>query len=247
MKTREKNTHPKTRLPHTSAPGQECAFLERSITRAENETTELAKRDKNNKQRISIDNNHQILNQKLKWTQKAKNASFHITDSIYRAYKVAKTAITKTRTVSFATTRQVQIILAKEVAAMMTYDSGMDGHYLSERNRKSVGLPILQPSTKQVSVANGGTSTAQHASHLLFQQLSNRAASADSFNNFPSLLMSIGKTSDNGTISIFTKDGVTVHKEQDVLITCKGEPILIGIRDDKGRYHIPLVQQRDSW
>jgi hypothetical protein len=59
--------------------------------------------------------------------------------------------------------------------------------------------------------------------------------------------MSVGKTSDDGTISIFTKDGVTVHKEQGVLITCKGEPMLIGIRDDKGRYHIPLVQQRGHW
>jgi len=59
--------------------------------------------------------------------------------------------------------------------------------------------------------------------------------------------MSVGKTSDDGTISIFTKEGVTVHKEQDVLITCKGEPILIGIRDDKGRYRIPLVQHRGHW
>jgi hypothetical protein len=41
--------------------------------------------------------------------------------------------------------------------------------------------------------------------------------------------MSVGKTADDGTISIFTKDGVTVHNEQDVLITCKGEPILVGI------------------
>jgi len=59
--------------------------------------------------------------------------------------------------------------------------------------------------------------------------------------------MSVGKTSDDGTISIFTKEGVTVHKEQDVLITCKGEPMLISIRDDKGRYRIPLVQQRGRW
>jgi hypothetical protein len=44
--------------------------------------------------------------------------------------------------------------------------------------------------------------------------------------------MSIGKTADNGTISIFTKNGVAVHKEMDVLITCKGEPILIGVRNE---------------
>ena len=54
--------------------------------------------------------------------------------------------------------------------------------------------------------------------------------------------MSVGKTSDDGTISIFTKDVVTVHKEQDVLITCKGEPILISIHNSKGHYHIPLMQ-----
>jgi len=106
---------------------------------------------------------------------------------------------------------------------MITYDSGADGHYLSERDRKNIGLPITQPSTKQVGVTNGGTSTAHHVSRLPFQQLSNRAASADSCDDFPSSLMSVGKTSDNGTISIFTKDGITVHKEQDVLITCKGK------------------------
>ena len=59
--------------------------------------------------------------------------------------------------------------------------------------------------------------------------------------------MSVGQTSDDGTISIFTKDGVTVHKEEDVLITCKGEPILIGVRDMYGRYRIPLIQQRGQW
>jgi hypothetical protein len=59
--------------------------------------------------------------------------------------------------------------------------------------------------------------------------------------------MSVGKTSDDGTISIFTKDGVTVHNEQGVLITCKGEPILIGIRDEHGRYRIPLIQQKGQW
>ena len=59
--------------------------------------------------------------------------------------------------------------------------------------------------------------------------------------------MSVGKTTDDGTISIFTKDGVSVHKEQDVLIKCKGKPILIGARDDQGRYQIPLLQQKGQW
>jgi hypothetical protein len=144
--------------------------------------------------------------------------------------------------VRFAMTRQVRIFQDKLFAALITYNSGADGHYLSERDHKKVGLPIIRPSTKQVGKANGGTSTARHISRLPFKQLSDQATSADSFDDFPSSLMSVGKTSEYGTISIFAKEGVTVHKEQDVLITCKGEPILIGIRDDKGRYRIPLVQ-----
>ncbi len=54
--------------------------------------------------------------------------------------------------------------------------------------------------------------------------------------------MSVGKTADDGTISIFTKDGVTIHNETDVLITCKGEPKLIGVRNEQERYRIPLIQ-----
>ena len=59
--------------------------------------------------------------------------------------------------------------------------------------------------------------------------------------------MSVGKTADNGTISIFTKDGVTVHGKKDVLITCKKKPLFIGVRDEHGRYRIPLVQCQGHW
>jgi hypothetical protein len=59
--------------------------------------------------------------------------------------------------------------------------------------------------------------------------------------------MSVGKMAGDGTVSVFTKDGVNVFKEEDVLITCKGEPILIGVRDSLGRYRIPLMQQRGQW
>ena len=41
--------------------------------------------------------------------------------------------------------------------------------------------------------------------------------------------------------------GFTVHKEEDVLITCKGAPILIGKRNERGRYRNPLVQERGQW
>ncbi len=73
-------------------------------------------------------------------------------------------------------------------------------------------------------MANGGVSQAKFIMQLPFKALSAQATQADTFQDFSSLLMSMGKTANDGTISIFTKDGVTIHKEIDVLITCKGEP-----------------------
>jgi hypothetical protein len=96
-------------------------------------------------------------------------------------------------------------------------------------------------------VANGGSSAGKHVTQLPFEQLSSQATKVDSFDDFPNLLMSIGKTADDGTVSIFTKDGVTVHNEHDVLITCRGEQFFIGVRDDHGRYRIPLQQQKGHW
>jgi hypothetical protein len=70
---------------------------------------------------------------------------------------------------------------------------------------------------------------------------------ADTFQDFPTSLMSVGKTADDDTVSVFTKEGVNVFKGEDVLITCKGKPILIRVRDSHGRYQIPLMQQRGQW
>jgi hypothetical protein len=130
---------------------------------------------------------------------------------------------------------------------MVTYDSGADGHYSSEKDRCKAGLPILRTSTRKIGVASGGTSKAKYVTQLPFRKLSAQAMQADTFQDFPTSLMSVGKTADNGTVSVFTKEGVTVFKEEDVLITCKGEPILIGVRDSHGQYRIPLVQQRGQW
>jgi hypothetical protein len=96
-------------------------------------------------------------------------------------------------------------------------------------------------------VANGGVSQAKLITQLPFKDLSAKAKQADTFQDFPSSLMSVGKTADDGTISIFTKNGVTVHKEMVILITCKGKLILIGVRNQQGLYQIPLIQRRGQW
>ena len=149
--------------------------------------------------------------------------------------------------VHFAPRAQICTFHAAQTAITVTYDSGADGHYLSEQDRARAQLPILRRSTKFVGVANGDTSRGTNVTRLPVPDLPDQATEADTFKDFPHSLMSVGKTADAGTISIFTKDGVTVHKEQDILITCKGQPILIGTRDERGRYRIPLVQQRGQW
>lgn len=161
--------------------------------------------------------------------------------------KTLRTLNNNIRKVRFKRQNSERRYLSNDKPIMITYDSGADGNYLSEKDRAQAGLPILRPSTRKVGVANGSTSHAQHVTQLPFHKLSTRARHADTFSDFPTSLMSVGKTSDDGTISIFDKTGVTIHREDDVLITCKGEPILIRIRDDRGRYRIPLIQQRGQW
>ena len=90
-----------------------------------------------------------------------------------------------------------------------------------------------KPNKHAVGVANGRVSGGKYVTKLSIKQLSRKAVEADTFQDFPTSLMSVGKTRDGSTISIYTRDGVTVHKEQDVLIACKGASIIIGIRDKR--------------
>ena len=88
---------------------------------------------------------------------------------------------------------------------MLTYDSGADGHYLSKEDRKKLGLPILRLSAKKAGVENGGACNGKYVTKMPFPKLSNRAAEVETFEEFPTSLMSVGKTADNGNVSIFTK------------------------------------------
>jgi hypothetical protein len=202
---------------------QESAFIECNIVQAENECTALAKEDRSNPQRLAIDAEHQLTTNK----QPSFRQRFVNGNTMGSCFKQAVQRLQATKHVSFAPKHTVHIFDTLQPAVMITYDSGAGGHYLSKIDRQQAQLPILRPSTKQVRVANGGSSSGKHVTQLPFEQLSEQATKADSFEDFPHSLMSVGKTADNGTISIFTNDGVTVHKEQDVLITCKGEPILV--------------------
>ena len=64
---------------------------------------------------------------------------------------------------------------------MLMYDSGIDGHYLSKQDRTKLVLPILRTSDKKVVVVNGGAFNGKYVTTLPFQQLSSKAAEADTF------------------------------------------------------------------
>lgn len=96
-----------------------------------------------------------------------------------------------------------------------------------------------------MGVTNGSTSKVLYVSHLPVPHLPPNASQANSFGNFPHSLMSDDKTCDDSTISIFSQEGVTtIHREHDVLLTCKDEPKLIGVLDNHGGYCISLVQNK---
>ena len=228
---------------------QDDLFLNECITTAEDERTVMAKNNRNDKKIRAIELAHKpsTSSNKPGYTQRLRNATYTATTQFSRAF--GKLLSKKSVSFKLCPDSKFWATTTREEAngVLITYDSGADGHYISEADRKEAGMPILRKSTKRVRVANGDTSVAKHVTNLPFQQLSKKATQADTFEQFPTSLMSVGKTSDDGTISVFTKNGVSVHKEEDVLITCKGKPILIGIRDEQGRYRIPLVQQRGQW
>ena len=60
-------------------------------------------------------------------------------------------------------------------------------------------------------------------------------------------LISVGKTADDGNVLMFTKEDVTVYKEEDVLIKYQRKPILVCKQDERGLYQIPLTQACGQW
>jgi hypothetical protein len=198
----------------------ENLFLDNSITQAEDERTALAKGDQTNLQHLAIDSAQVNSNKPaIGLTQRGHNTTYNLGTTISRTFK----KISNNRPVRFAKHNEVHLFSNTETPIMVTYDSGADGHYISEKDCRKAGLPIIQRSTRRVGVANGGMSQAKFVMQLPFKE-SAKAKQADIFQDLPSSLMSIGKTADDGTISIFTKNGVTVHKETDILTTCKCKP-----------------------
>ena len=123
---------------------------------------------------------------------------------------MVRTALATPKRVCFHLNPTITQCVRVNMAVTVTYDFGADRHYISKANWRETGLPILCRSTKLVGVANDTISQGQSVTKLA--ALLTGAAKADTFCDFPSSLMSVGKTANLDHTSLFKKDRATVHK-----------------------------------
>eukprot|EP00804_Cyclotella_cryptica_P012279 CCRYP_013859-RA/>CCRYP_013859-RA protein AED:0.31 eAED:0.31 QI:0/0/0/0.8/0.25/0.2/5/0/913 len=170
----------------------EATLLDRHISWAEDERTAKAKADTTSQQRRAIDTAHTIHPRKRQ---------LPIGQPLSTKIQCTLNNLSNDRHVRFAAHTQIRHYDSQATTPLITFDSGADSHHLSKTDRLAAGLPNLRPSSQQVGIANGSTSTARYVSQLPFPQLSPNAVLADSFVDFLQSLMSVGKTCDDGTVA----------------------------------------------
>jgi hypothetical protein len=122
-------------------------FLDNSITLAEDKWTSLAKADNSNKKHMAINDAHTKRGTtSIGFSQRGRNAAY----SLGSAFNWTIENINKNKHVSFATHNNVHQYINNGQPIMVTYDSGADGHYISKKDWRQAGLPILQTLTQRL-------------------------------------------------------------------------------------------------
>ena len=130
----------------------------------------MAKNDTTNVQRVAINHAHAVtVKPATSILHRSRNLGYALSTAFKRAIKFIKADDKRVR---FAQKSTVATYSEESKAIMITYDSGADSNYISGQDRIIAGLPILRKSTKQVEVANGGTSSGKFVTSLPFPQLS---------------------------------------------------------------------------
>ncbi len=141
-------------------------FLDNSITQAKDERTVIAKNNTNNAKHVAIDSAHAQRDQPtIGLAQRGQNTAYRLGSTFNRTIK----KLNKNKHVSFVKQNKVHLFNATSTPCiLLTYNSGANGHYISKHDGRKAGLSILRPSTRQVGVANGGTSNAKYVTQLPF-------------------------------------------------------------------------------
>ena len=109
---------------------------------AEDTRTTMAKNDHKNKKRIAIDAAHTSkITPTPSLMQQGRNLSYQMGTTFIKAIQHLKYA---NQHVQFNTNNKITTFFQDDTAAMITYDSGADGHYISEKDRQKAKLPILR-------------------------------------------------------------------------------------------------------
>ncbi len=146
--------------------GSDNLFLDSSVTQAKDECTAIAKNDTNNAKRLGINATHAQCNQpNIRLARRGQNTAYRLGSAFNQTIK----KLNKDKYVSIAKQNKVHLFNATSTpSTMLTYNSGANGHYISKHAQHKAGLPILRPYTRQVGVANGGTSNAKYVTQLPF-------------------------------------------------------------------------------
>ena len=220
-------------------------LIDATITLSEDGCTAMAKNDLTNVRQVTIDVAHTVTYRTKKTIrQRGRNAGNTISTEMQR---LINNITRDSKHVQFRRKLTITTFYNNDDAKMLTYDSGADGNYLRKKYRKNLGLPILCVSANKADVSNGGACNGKQVTKLTFPQFSNKVEEADTFEEFPTSLMIVGKTAEEGNVYILTREGVTVYKEEDVLIICQKKTILIGKRDKCRQYRITLTQSHGQW
>jgi hypothetical protein len=115
-------------------------FLDNNITQAEDEQTILAKGDQTNTQRRAIDSTL-VKNNKpaIGLAQRGRNTTYSLGTTIGQTLK----KISNNKHVRFSKNNKVHLFDKAETPIMITYDSGAYGHYISKKDCRKAGLPII--------------------------------------------------------------------------------------------------------
>jgi hypothetical protein len=106
-------------------------FRDDSITLAEDEWTSLAKANDSNKKSMAINTAHTKRGTtRIRFAQHGRNAAYSLGSAFNRTIK----KVNKNKHVSYATHNKVHHYINNEQPIMVTYDSGADGHYISEKD-----------------------------------------------------------------------------------------------------------------
>ncbi len=119
--------------------------MDNNITQAEDKRTILAKGNQTNTQCRAIDSAHVKNNTPaIGLAQCSCNTAYSLGTTIGRTLK----KISNNKHVRFAKNNKIHLFDKAETPIMIAYNSGADGHYISEKDRRKAGLPIIRKSTR---------------------------------------------------------------------------------------------------